>query len=206
MSDWKLVPVEPTLEMLRAGQEATEIRFDSLKAYSKIWYAMLAAAPPAPQQEPVADQPREVLLGKSLRQHAHAVRIETCAAWSDVAVKPIELDEAKCQYARAQEERLRSAIDELADLSAPPDLRARVAELERQLEATEERVKGMTTESASWRRTAERVEEQKQAAEARVRKARDLLAVIHKDGGHHTEKVGFEQSVEDAIQIWAGLP
>ena len=26
----------------------------------------------------------------------------------------------------------------------------------------------------------------------------DLLAVIHRDGGHHTAKVGLEQSVQDA--------
>lgn len=29
----------------------------------------------------------------------------------------------------------------------------------------------------------------------------DLLATIHCDGGHHTEKVGFEQSIHDAIKI-----
>ncbi len=27
---------------------------------------------------------------------------------------------------------------------------------------------------------------------------RDLLAVIHRDGGHHTTEVGLEQSTEDA--------
>ena len=31
--------------------------------------------------------------------------------------------------------------------------------------------------------------------------AMDLLAVIHRDGGHHTSDVGVEQSVLDAIQI-----
>lgn len=33
----------------------------------------------------------------------------------------------------------------------------------------------------------------------------DLLAIIHRDGGHHTEDVGVEQSVEDAHQIWCDL-
>lgn len=31
-------------------------------------------------------------------------------------------------------------------------------------------------------------------------KARDVLAVIHCDGGHHTAEVGFVQSCEDAIK------
>jgi hypothetical protein len=33
------------------------------------------------------------------------------------------------------------------------------------------------------------------------REARSLLAVIHRDGGHHTERVGFAQSTADAIEI-----
>ena len=33
----------------------------------------------------------------------------------------------------------------------------------------------------------------------------NLLAIIHRDGGHHTEKVGARQSVEDAHQRWADL-
>jgi hypothetical protein len=32
-----------------------------------------------------------------------------------------------------------------------------------------------------------------------------LLAIIHRDGGHHTENVGYRQSVDDAHKIWAGL-
>ncbi len=34
---------------------------------------------------------------------------------------------------------------------------------------------------------------------------RGILAVIHRDGGHHTEKVGYRRSVEDAHQIWGDL-
>jgi hypothetical protein len=33
----------------------------------------------------------------------------------------------------------------------------------------------------------------------------NLLAVIHRDGGHHTEAVGVEQSVADAHKVWADL-
>lgn len=32
-----------------------------------------------------------------------------------------------------------------------------------------------------------------------------LLAIIHRDGGHHTDAVGEKQSVEDAHQVWAKL-
>lgn len=30
----------------------------------------------------------------------------------------------------------------------------------------------------------------------------NLLAVVHRDGGHHTEAVGVEQSVKDAVEIF----
>jgi hypothetical protein len=33
----------------------------------------------------------------------------------------------------------------------------------------------------------------------------NLLAIIHRDGGHHTGRVGYRQSVDDAHKIWAGL-
>lgn len=68
-----------------------------------------------------ADEPRDVLLGKSLRERAHELRREACGAWSDVVRPPYAgLDEAKCQYAASTEERLRNIIDELADLSSAP--------------------------------------------------------------------------------------
>lgn len=33
----------------------------------------------------------------------------------------------------------------------------------------------------------------------------DLLAIIHRDGGHHTAEVGLEQSVKDAHERWGQL-
>ena len=33
----------------------------------------------------------------------------------------------------------------------------------------------------------------------------NLLAIIHRDGGHHTDAVGEKQSVEDAHKVWADL-
>lgn len=35
------------------------------------------------------------------------------------------------------------------------------------------------------------------------RRLRNLLAVIHRDGGQHTERHGIEKSTEDAQQIMA---
>jgi len=68
----------------------------------------------------LADVPRDVLLGKTLRQRAHELRIEACGAWSDVVQLPLSgPDAAKCDYAKSVEDRLRAVIDELADLSSP---------------------------------------------------------------------------------------
>ena len=36
--------------------------------------------------------------------------------------------------------------------------------------------------------------------EAKLAEAHNLLAVMHRDGGHHTAEVGFEQSCKDAAQ------
>lgn len=33
----------------------------------------------------------------------------------------------------------------------------------------------------------------------------DLLAIIHRDGGHYTEEVGIDLSIEHAHKIWAKL-
>ncbi|MEG5673374.1 hypothetical protein UXP76_22695 [Enterobacter asburiae] len=44
---WALVPVEPTKDMLRAGQSVVGFWLNTVHCYSK----MLAAAPAAPQQE-----------------------------------------------------------------------------------------------------------------------------------------------------------
>ncbi len=83
-----------------------------------------AGTPPATSPQPAqpvggdADTVRDVLMGKSLRQYAQDLRIKACGAWSGVVKPPYAgLDEAQCQVARALEERLKAAIDELADLS-----------------------------------------------------------------------------------------
>jgi hypothetical protein len=42
-------------------------------------------------------------------------------------------------------------------------------------------------------------------AETAVRDLKNLLAIIHRDGGHHTGDVGVSQSVADAHASWAHL-
>jgi regulator of replication initiation timing len=46
--------------------------------------------------------------------------------------------------------------------------------------------------------TLESLEKQVVSLRAELAAAKDLLAKIHRDGGHHTEAVGFAQSVADA--------
>lgn len=75
----------------------------------------------APEPGGSADEPRADLMDRSLRKYAHDMRIAACGAWSSAAKPPIDLDEAACQEAAAHEERLRYAIDELADLSKPSE-------------------------------------------------------------------------------------
>lgn len=39
-----------------------------------------------------------------------------------------------------------------------------------------------------------------EAADTEIHEAKSLLAIIHRDGGEHTGKVGFEQSCQDAVK------
>lgn len=55
---------------------------------------------------------------------------------------------------------------------------------------------------AYWRERLDTMRIQLDAARAALR---GLLAIIHRDGGHHTAAVGDEQSVRDAHEVWAKL-
>ncbi len=48
---------------------------------------------------------------------------------------------------------------------------------------------------------AERAEAYAARMDALVTAARDLLAIIHRDGGHHCEMVGFETAAKDAARV-----
>lgn len=85
--------------------------------------AGLSAQQPATgdrQKVGAADTPRADLLDKTLREYTLDVMKKTCSAWSAaVSYKTGEIDQAACDLAAAHEKRLKSAINELADLSKP---------------------------------------------------------------------------------------
>ena len=62
--EWKLVPVEPTKEMVEAGFDAVPGAFEGL--ISARWRCMLAAAPQPPSQwpapRPMSEAPKEIVL------------------------------------------------------------------------------------------------------------------------------------------------
>jgi len=51
MSEWQMVPVEPTLDMLHAAVEHQNAHADE-PGWAGLYNAMIAAAPPAPSAEP----------------------------------------------------------------------------------------------------------------------------------------------------------
>lgn len=54
-----------------------------------------------------------------------------------------------------------------------------------------------------WQRTKS-AEAERDAAQARVRRAADMLAVIHRDGGHYLEAHGWDKACADAeARVWA---
>ncbi|EPK1263186.1 hypothetical protein PU298_004660 [Enterobacter kobei] len=61
---WKLVPIDPTKDMLRAGQSVVGFWLNTVHCYSK----MLAAAPAAPQQEVTQ------ALAKGMERYGDAMR------------------------------------------------------------------------------------------------------------------------------------
>jgi|GEM_PF-5392080 len=90
MSEWKLVPVEPTLDMLHAAVEHHNAHEDE-PGWGGLYRAMIAAAPPAPSAEP----------GES---------VEFYNPWRESLENCISGD----NYLRASE--YRSLIEELDDL------------------------------------------------------------------------------------------
>ncbi len=55
------------------------------------------------------------------------------------------------------------------------------------------------------KREGERGRNTELRAEALEAELGNLLAIIHRDGGHHTGKVGYRQSVKDAHLVWAKM-
>ena len=74
-----------------------------------------------------------------------------------------------------------------------------------ELEAAQEEVRRLTQANGDLRKERDRAVKEAQRQDsvakglrAELAAAQDLLARIHRDGGHHTEAVGFAQSVADA--------
>ena len=100
MSKYKLVPVEPTLEMLGAAQRAW--MDDPARRSSTLWKAMLAAAPGIDLAQPVGWQPIEtapkgqrilVVTEKRVPFFAKYILPRTHEANSDSALDWAEWDE-----------------------------------------------------------------------------------------------------------------
>lgn len=60
---WQLVPKEPTQEMFDAGDGTFECSYTGTPTSSpaRVWVAMLASAPSAPQQKPMTEHERAIM-------------------------------------------------------------------------------------------------------------------------------------------------
>jgi hypothetical protein len=88
-------------------------------------------------------------------------------------------------------DRWRSDAHEAAVQSAA-DVPGLLAEVERLTSAVER-----------WEENYDREQQTRLRITADRDAIRGILAVIHRDGGHHTERVGYAQSVDDAHAVWA---
>jgi len=74
---YKLVPVEPTLEMLYLGGEKGNVADDMAAKYrSQIWAAMLAAVPEKPAPVPLTDEQRDAALNVLCRMFSNSEEVE----------------------------------------------------------------------------------------------------------------------------------
>lgn len=74
--------------------------------------------------------------------------------------------------------------------------------IERQAENHEEERARTILNANKVRKTAAKIARERNEALEMVNEARQLLAVVHRDGGHHTEEVGFVQSCKDAMKVY----
>jgi hypothetical protein len=93
-------------------------------------------------------------------------------------------------------------LRELADLQDPPVGGVTLGE----------RIRIARDTAAALRAAADRIEQDEAKYDElygihhdRMQALGNLLAIIHRDGGHHIDRVGYDQAVKDAHQVWAGL-
>lgn len=117
-------------------------------------------------------------------------------------VERLRGDLARCREAqRATAEGWRHEVAEIAGIVGAP---AHTAELASCVRAEVERLMRERDEAKEHARLAKMIAARVQAERDEAR--RDLgaiLAVIHRDGGHHTGEHGLSQSVADAHATWA---
>lgn len=77
--------------------------------------------------------------------------------------------------------------------------------LREELDATHALLKEALEREEEYERSEAKVISERDEALDMVNEARQLLAIVHRDGGHHTEAVGFAQSCRDAMQVYWNL-
>ena len=116
-------------------------------------------------------------------------------SWAVFAEKVVEeRDEARAEVARLTKERdaarksFEEAIESLEESEHEMHLRVRAGYDK--------------TVADSWRAKVAEIERERDEAR---RNLGEILAVIHRDGGHHTGEFGVSQSVADAHATWAAV-
>ncbi len=191
---WRLVPVEPTPEMLSAVGMMDGYDWHapgcSPDADHVNWYsAMIAAAPAAPQAAPMADSDADYWLRNrqsildGIERAGFMLMSNASGFWlhprgkTDAQAGPID------PHMIAAEDRFPDAPQAepcIGNDSACPCQDGDACHYKDAADGTK-----------AW--------PVPQAEPKRDQSMLDLLAVIHCDGGHHTEAVGIEQSIKDAL-------
>lgn len=109
-------PIENAAQLTREEIEQIRIELNNGTSsdgdeFNQLCDMALRAAEPA-------GQPRDVLMGESLIEYTLRNFREACSAWSDVRdIDSGDINQAKCDYASAVEQRAKCAIQELAALT-----------------------------------------------------------------------------------------
>ena len=113
--------------------------------------------------------------------------------WTDEVRARMVREEERLRYKAANLQARGKTVMAAQELAVADDIRAALGEIERQ-----KRLLATEHESGEQCRV---VLKRAEAAKAKLTEAHNLLAVMHRDGGHHTADVGFEQSCKDAMQV-----
>jgi hypothetical protein len=101
-------------------QECSQETYEGLMAVKARERTRALYESPSVSAQDAKEMPK-TLMDEPLDKYANRMLIEACTAWSDVKNNDGTLNEAKCDYARAQEGYARGAIKELAALVTEQD-------------------------------------------------------------------------------------